>query len=242
MEIDLPISIMAQPDDTTCGPTCLHSIYRYYRDEITLDQVIDEVQKLKEGGSLAVLLACHAVKRGYRAKIYTNNLQVFDPSWFIQRKGNSPASRMLIEKLSRQNQIKNDSKLAEATQAYLEFLNSGGEILFQEFSPDLIKNYISRSIPILTGLSATYLYRSMREYSDENSMTVYDDIEGYPTGHFIIIKGISSSHKKVYIADPYRKNPFANEHYYSVTINRLIHSILLGILTYDANLLVVTKP
>ena len=32
--------------------------------------------------TLAVLLGCHALRRGYEATIYTFNLQVFDPTWF----------------------------------------------------------------------------------------------------------------------------------------------------------------
>jgi len=34
------------------------------------------------GGTLAVNLANHALRRGYRALIVTYNLTVFDPSWF----------------------------------------------------------------------------------------------------------------------------------------------------------------
>ena len=41
------------------------------------------------------------------------------------------------------------------------------------------------------------------------------------------------------VADPYQPNP-AKERYYEVGINRLICSILLGVLTYDANLLVIS--
>ncbi len=80
----LHVDILPQPDDTTCGPTCLHAAYRYYGDIISLTQVIREVRKLKGGGTLAVFLACHALKRGYQAKIYTYNLHVFDPTWFIE--------------------------------------------------------------------------------------------------------------------------------------------------------------
>ena len=74
--------ILAQPDDTTCGPTCLHGVYRFYGDPIELAQVIHEVVPLESGGTLAVQLACHALRRGYRATLYTYNLALFDPTWF----------------------------------------------------------------------------------------------------------------------------------------------------------------
>jgi ABC-type bacteriocin/lantibiotic exporter with double-glycine peptidase domain len=53
--------ILPQPDDSTCGPTCLHAIYRYFGDEVPLDQVIREVPSLHSGGTLAVMLRNHAL-------------------------------------------------------------------------------------------------------------------------------------------------------------------------------------
>ena len=48
------------------------------------------------------------------------------------------------------------------------------------------------------------------------------------------------------VADPYRENPISGDNLYVVRMDRLINSILLGVLTYDANLLVIypdkTKP
>ena len=78
----LEFDIQPQPDNTTCGPTCLHALYRFHGDEMELEQTIAEVPKLEEGGTLAVLLGCHALARGFDAHIITCNLQVFDPTWF----------------------------------------------------------------------------------------------------------------------------------------------------------------
>ena len=43
------------------------------------------------------------------------------------------------------------------------------------------------------------------------------------------------------VADPYTENPISGDNYYRAPVERLIHSILLGVLTYDANLLVLEK-
>jgi hypothetical protein len=80
MEPSLEIEILPQPDDATCGPTCLHAVYRFFEDPIPLDRVIAEVEPLKAGGTLAVNLARHALGRGYAATIYTYNPRVFDPT------------------------------------------------------------------------------------------------------------------------------------------------------------------
>ncbi|HET8696416.1 MAG TPA: cysteine peptidase family C39 domain-containing protein, partial [Gammaproteobacteria bacterium] len=79
----LGFQVEQQPDDVTCGPACLHGIYRHYGDEIELDTVIAELAMLeKGGGTLDVFLANHALRRGYRVTLYTYNLQLFDPTWF----------------------------------------------------------------------------------------------------------------------------------------------------------------
>jgi hypothetical protein len=43
----------------------------------------------------------------------------------------------------------------------------------------------------------------------------------------------------VAVADPLKKNPIAVSAYYSVNIYRLICAIMLGILSYDGNLLII---
>ncbi len=232
MDKTFHINMLPQPDLTTCGPTCLHAVYQYYDDPISLEQVIREVHHLEEGGTLAVFLGCHALRRGYRARIYTYNLQIFDPSWFRGK----PVD--LSEKLKLQSSLKNNTKLSLATEGYLEFLKLGGEILFHDLTTGLIKEYLYKSVPILTGLSSTYLYRSTREYGPESDE---DDVRGYPSGHFVVLCGYERRKKRILVADPYRPNPISDGAMYHVGISRLLHSILLGIVTYDANLLVIQQ-
>jgi hypothetical protein len=229
MMTKLHLDISMQPDDTTCGPACLHSIYDYYGDSISLQQVITEVKSVIGGGTLAVLLANHALNRGYRASIYTYNLHVFDPTWFTKKE-------VLAERLKAQVAVKDDKQLAFATQGYLEFLEKGGRLLFEDLTIGLIRKFLKKSIPILTGLSSTYLYHSMRENPDDN---LDNDITGTPTGHFVVLSGYDKEKREVLVADPYKMNPVSNDHYYMVSIARLLGAVLLGILTHDANLLII---
>lgn len=226
----LNFDIKAQPDEVTCGPTCLHALYQYYQDSISLKEVIQEVKSLKTGGTLAVMMGNHALKRGYKAHIYTYNLNVFDPSWF------KLSSSKMIQSLKRQMKYKHSSrKLQVASKAYIKFLEAGGKILYAELNESLIKSYLQRQLPILTGLSATYLYGTQREISSTNK---YDSIKGEPVGHFVVINGYDEPSNCVYLADPMNPNPLKSQ-YYSVNFDRLINSIMLGIVTYDANLLVI---
>lgn len=227
----LSLEIRPQPNDVTCGPTSLHAVYRYYGEAISLEEVIKEVKQLRSGGTLAVMLGNHALKRGYQATLYTYNLQIFDPTWFRDRIN-------LKEKLIEQLQYKTTKKFKVATDAYLKFLDRGGVIRYEELSSRLIKQILQHRTPILTGLSATYLYNCPREIPDTNE---YHDVKGQPTGHFVVLKGLDPVKNLVHIADPLEKNPISDTQHYRVEVRRLINSILLGIVTYDANLLII-KP
>jgi len=233
MDTLLDFDINKQPDNTACGPTCLHAVYRYYNDSISLQEVITGVSLMEEGGTLAVYLACHALRRGYKTTIFPYNLQIFDPTWSaIPRKE-------IAARLRRQLSFKKDMPGFElVTNAYLEYLELGGQLKFEVMTASLIRRYLKKSIPILTGLSATYLYDEAREY-DTGSDFTYDDVRGESTGHFVVLTGYNRDDRSVSVADPLKKNPIASSRYYSVSIYRLVCAIMLGILSYDGNLLII---
>jgi hypothetical protein len=227
--LHLPLQLQAQPTDTTCGPTCLQAVYAFHGDTVPLDRLIAEVPSVEGGGTLAVLLGLHALQRGYRAILHTFNLRIFDPSWF----GPRPAD--LADKL--RQQIKHRSgKRRQVTQACLEFVEHGGEVSFEDLTGALIRGQLLRGHPILTGLSATWLYRVAREIPETGAD---DDLRGEPLGHFVVLKGYNRQRHKVLVADPYDRNPLASGQDYEVSMDRLINAILLGVLTYDANLLII---
>lgn len=230
----LDLDILAQPTETTCGPTCLHAIYRYWGDDADLPEIIAQTGTLKWGGTLAVLLACHALARGYRCAIHTFNLEVFDPSWF------GPSSALsngaMMKKLSARLRARSGERLSAEINAYLEFLDRGGKVIFEDLTARSIATPLRKGVPILAGLSATYLYRQPREYGPRYRD---DDVRGDPSGHFVVLRGLDPRSGKVVVADPLDPNPPFHSHSYKVGMERLICSILLGVLTYDANMLLI---
>lgn len=227
----LRVPIKAQPDETTCGPTCLHTIYEYYKSPISLDMVIEDVLQLDSGGTLGAWLAVDALQRGFKATIYSYNLQVFDPSWF-------ELNREEIQiKLKKQLQYKKDSKLHDASEAYLKFLELGGQLRFEDLLSGILRRYLNKNQPVIAGLSATYLYRSKREYGPSLD---YDDLRGEPTGHFVVLYGYDRETRMIAIADPFKANPIDKRQFYQMKIERVINAILLGIVTCDANLIIIT--
>jgi hypothetical protein len=135
--------------------------------------------------------------------------------------------------------VKDTKKLQVASRAYIEYLKLGGRLQMQDLNAALLRRFLKRSVPVLTGLSSTYLYQGKRELEDGTD----DDIAGLPSGHFVVLSGYDKERKAVGVADPYLPNPLGktqeNVHHYEVGLDRLICAILLGVLTYDANLLVI---
>ncbi len=237
MKTEIKLEIQAQPNDETCGPTCLHALYRFYGEEsIPLDRVVREVGRLRMGGTLAEMLAVHALKRGFDATIYTYHLHVFDPTWFAEDGfAHDPAN--LAFRLSEQLRYKKGNRrLRHATRALREFLALGGKLKLEDLTPRLITRYLNEGVPILTGLSSTYLYRHARELSPQN---VPDDIRGEPQGHFVMLVGYDPDQREVLVADPLDENPPFYTNKYRLDIDRLVNAILLGALTHDANLLII---
>lgn len=230
MDVELAIPISPQPDDSSCGPTCLHAVLNHYGEGVSLEKVMASIPMLEGGGTLAVFLACAALQRGFDATIYSYNLQIFDPSWF------QDSSVDISAKLRAQASVKPDSKLQHATAGYLEFLELGGRLRFVDLTTGLIRGILRRRLPILTGLSATFLYRDKREFGPRDDP---DDIRGVPAGHFVLLTGYHREGRTVMVTDPLSPNPASHKQVYAVNIDRVICAILLGVLTHDANLLVI---
>jgi hypothetical protein len=232
-EFRLSVETLPQPDEVTCGPTCLHTIYRYWGEAEPLEAVITRMHRMEGGGTFAVFLACDALRKGYHATIYTYNLLVFDPTWFDHGHVD------IAERLRAQQETKTDYRLQQVTPGYLEFLRLGGRLRFVDLSPTLLHRILRRRFPIITGLSATYLYHHAREHGEHD---VPDDIRGIPTGHFVVIAGYNARRRRVLIVDPYQPHPYGPTHEYWIGIDRAVGAVLLGMVTHDANLLVVHPP
>lgn len=231
----LRLSILPQPDDTTCGPTCLQAVYAFLGDAVSLTDVIAGVPRLPEGGTLTPFLGIHALQRGYRVRAFVYDLRVFDPSWFRPEVD-------IHAKLVRQYGSRGGKRLGQETDAYLAYLRHGGQLDHIELTPALLTSFLERGIPVIAGLSATYLYGLPRERPSDDQ---FDDIEGRPAGHFVVLRGYDPGTRMVAISDPMGPaqeplHPYGG-HEYEISIERVIGAIMLGVLTRDANLLIVER-
>lgn len=104
----------------------------------------------------------------------------------------------------------------------------------RDLSPEMIRAPLDEGFPILTGLSSTYLYQAPRELGIRD-----DDIRGDPQGHFVVLAGYEEDGRLILVADPLGGTEWVASTLYPVSVGRLITAILLGVLTYDANLLIL---
>lgn len=231
MSFPVDFHIEPQPDGSSCGPTCLQALYRHYGHDLDIDAILRTVPQLDDGGVLGVQLACHALQRGYDADIWTYNVQMFDPTWFRGERTD------LRQKLKAQAKVKQKRKLQFATKAYLDYLELGGRVAMRDLSAAFVAELLADGTPVLTGLSSTWLYGGPRETPTDDPQD--DDVGGVPQGHFVVLCGWEAATRQVWVADPLRPNPFSPEPVYAIDVDRLLASILLGIVTYDANLIVL---
>jgi hypothetical protein len=225
-----PLRVEPQPTDSSCGPTCLQAVYRHFGLEVDLDELIRRIPSVPGGGTLAVMLGIDALHRGFGAVLQTCNLRVLDPTWFPTK----PAA--LAERITASLAVRRHRKERQELQALHEFITLGGEVRMEPLTRERLRQQLLGGRPVLTGLSATFLYRDQRVNPQTNQ---YDDLGGEPQGHFVVLAGYDRPTKQVTVHDPWPGSPFADPHRYLVHIDRLINAILLGVLTFDANLLVI---
>ncbi len=224
-------AITPQPTETTCGPACLHSVYRYFGLEIGLSELTSAISVVPGGGTFSVMLGLDALRRGYSADIYTADVQLFDPSWFSR-------ATNLAERLRAQAGVKSDPKLLQATAAYVEFVEAGGRVHLSDMDLELLQGFFQRGLPVIAGLNATWLYQTVRDHPE----THQDDDLGLATGHFVVLHGIAADGGELVVADPYLHLPWPGSHSYRAPARRVLNAVMLGIMTFDAKLLVLTPP
>ncbi len=227
-----PLRVPPQPDDESCGITCLRAIYAHQGLDVSITDLKRQVVHWRTGGTVGVNLARHALAHGFRAEIYTYNIKVFDPTWHdLDRQ----ALRAKLKLRQRRVRSKRQQKMIGF---YLDFLKRGGLLRFDELDEALLARLFGEGKPVICGLSATWLYQSKRELPD----TREDDVAGSPAGHFVVVSGYDAKTREVTIHDPLRQNPISETGVYTLPFQKFSNAVMLGILTYDANLLVISRP
>lgn len=228
------LNILPQPDAESCGPACLHAVFRYFHQYTTLEEVIQGVGPKATGPVPMVHLAQDAIDRGFSATLHTCHFNIFDPGWKgLSKKGLLNKLRGMMENLS-------DKKLMNALYAYIHFLHSGGSLLFDPIDQNLFNKYLCCGFPVLCRINAARHY----DHQQDGPLDIHPHMAGRDTtgqaSKFVVLYSMHGD--VVDVADPYPQNPLGDGHHYPVDAFHLLSSIEADKGTYDASLLVLSPP
>ncbi|MCB9675370.1 MAG: C39 family peptidase [Alphaproteobacteria bacterium] len=235
-EVRLAVPRFIQPDEVTCGPSSLLSVLRYLGvDGAGLDDVIAATPRNPDGGTLAPHLGRAAQAFGHRSRIRPLAVKVFDPTWW-----NLPQAEVR-DRLRRRTHALPEGALRRVHEAWLAYLEQGGEVVLGELRTHHLTEALDRGTPLICGLSVTWLYQHPREMPDDNRP---DDIHGSPVGHFVVVTGYADGGDVFFVSDPWPHPPFEGDstETYAVGRRRLHQAILLGDATHDAVVMEVFPP
>ena len=178
--------MIAQPDDATCGPTSLHAVYRYFGQELDLASVIDAVAYLEGGGTLAAYLGLDVLASRVRGLHLLLRPSPVRP--YLGGTGYALSHRQATTAAFLQKEGSSSGRPRKPTSA---FCNTGASCGLPTSRSTCSAPISTGKLPVLAGLSATYLYRTMREYAIAPNQTAYHDLQGEPAGHFVVLYGFS---------------------------------------------------
>jgi len=218
-----------------CGPASLAQLLDYYGCPKTIDEIIKKMELSVDLsiGTFDGFLGKAAIEFGFKARIITQNIYVFDPTWY------KLSRNKLLKKLKvlKKNVNPKNIFLKLCVDGYIKFLKAGGKIDFIPLTKELLINLLKKH-PLLIGISATYLYKTKRYDFKKKKAS---DISGHPAGHFLILNGYDPKTDKFYITDSWYKIPFSKIGKYKVKSDILINAMFLGQATYDCTVLEIEK-
>ncbi len=228
----LAVPPMVQPDEVSCGPTCLAAVLRFHG---LADASPEEVRRVTprnpDGGALAPFLGLAAMRLGARARCHPFATRVFDPTW------RKLSAAECLRRLVQRTEALPEGRLRRVHEAWRTFLEEGGEVALGELRPSELVQALDAGRPLICGLSITWLYQEPRERPEDNTD---DDIHGSPVGHFVVVNGYGGSGQSFFVIDPWPEPPFdRSDGVYRVSQRRLTQAILLGDATHDAVILEV---
>lgn len=224
----LDVPSYTQPDDVSCGPTCLSQVLAWHGAQHDIDALAGQLRRNADGGTQGVYLGRLALELGYRVRLYPFGVRIFDPTWW------ECEDEEIIELLDARAAALSDPGERDTVMAWADYLRAGGYLAFREPSPRVLTRALDLGRPLICGLNATWLYREARTRRHDNQD---DPIGGHAAGHFVVIRGYTGEGRHLHVNDPSPDAPFSkgtSAGRYPLSANRLLHALLLGDGTGDA--------
>lgn len=180
----------------------------YYDEDFDVADISAKVPQVKNEkgenfGTINQQMATWCKSLGFDVVIYTADVQVIDQSWSKL----SPTE--VIERLeARKSGLKvpslGDLWNTAYCQAYIEFIQSGGELhIVNAITSNLLYELLNKG-PVLPSLSFDTLYGKGRASNIGEKETKPDDINGKAWNHSVVIYG-NDDKGNFLVADPFEK-------------------------------------
>lgn len=197
-----------QPTNTTCSPTALSMLLRYYGEEFNVADISAKVPQVKnekgeDCGTINQQMATWCISLGFDVVLYTADVQVIDQSW------SKLTSTEVVERLEARKSGFKVPSLGELwnnayCQAYIEFIRSGGELhIANAITSKLLYKMLEKG-PVLPCLSFDTLYGIGRTINIGEKETKPDDVNGKAWNHSVVIYG-NDEQGNFLVADPWEK-------------------------------------
>ena len=197
---DLVIPQFKQEKKYGCIPACLQQVFAYYDKEVSQEEILNSLDKPERGMSVPAA-GTFAKRSGFNPTIVTNNMDIFDPTWF------DVGSEKLIQHL-KEKKSSLDEYNKSVVEDFLEYLEIGGQIGFDTIDSELFVRSLSNKVPVIIELSSTDLYKKKDS--------------GEIEGHGVVIAGFDGD--KVKVVDPDRDNPYDKTGVYWIPISDIMMS------------------
>lgn len=218
-----------------CGPTALKMVMEYLSGkDYDLDEIIKDADSIQKYVDWDFKLGTAAIKRGFKATIFTLSIDFFDPTWHgLSRSQLLRKLRQRLKFVMKYNKKDlHDGYIwwwyESSLKAIIKFLEKGGKIVFKPITKELIISYLSKGVPVICPVNGSLMYGRKRFYRK-----TFDDVKGKYFGHVITATGYENN--RFTLTDTYEGSK--RNGLLKVDRDLLINSILLS----TGDLIVIQK-
>lgn len=195
-----------QPTNNRCGYAALATLLSHYDKSFSVEELISKVPQPKDNlgktyGSLTAQLADWCQTEGLQVTMFASDMYVLDLSW------KSYDSNKLLQRLikvhdKRTSPLLDKYWMGMYEQAYIDFLEHGGELQVKQFiSSDLLLKLLQKG-PIFVNVCSAVSSGNGRTVSPKLRSSIPDDIHGTIVTHSVVAYGINKAGNFL-IADPW---------------------------------------
>ena len=200
-----------QPTNNSCSQASLAMLFSYFGKTMVPDAImagvpVDKNEQGETWGTINQNLAAWCISQGFTATLYTADFQIIDLSWAGLPKDQLLA-RMEAAKGSRSIPALGKAWSERYMQAYIDFVNAGGELRIQPYMTSALLDEHLPESPLLICVCFNVLHGTGRSRSTGLRQSEPDDVNGHLSNHSVLIYG-KDDEGNYLIADPWKEPGF----------------------------------